>query len=256
MRVFALWFCFSGTKENEAMMTMKNRLMLLSAVLMILAVGRALADNEVTPAAVTTFESCTDSRGHLLAAEADTALPELARVVAGPNGASIHYNPDLLTRLSQNTRIFLYMVQCAAHGIDESGKKMSAAQARLADCMAANTLLTGNVVTRESLPALQSELTFNNEEWKQVPGPIRKFDLLNCTTSITRGNVLHIPLDTPPDGKQVNWNNCVRACADKLWTCQKGCRGAACNACTDTHGECKGACGGSEPPPSPPESTP
>lgn len=221
-------------------MTTKLRLALIGAALSLVAAGPAAAAD-----ATTTFESCVDGRGQTIIAQADTTQSELVRIIPGSGKVALHYNPDLLPRLSQQARIFLYMHQCARHGIGDAGQEMALARARLADCMAINAMIAGNAIKREDMSALQAELEFSDSEWAQLPGPARKFELQNCSAK-TSGNVLRLPLDTPPSGKQVNWNNCVRACADRLWTCQKGCRGTTCDTCLEAHRQCKEACGPAE----------
>lgn len=223
-------------------MKTKLGMALIGAALCFAGIGPASATE-----ATTTFESCVDGRGQTIVAEADASLPELVRIISGAGKVTLRYNPDLLPRLSQSARIFLYMDQCARHGIGDTGPEMTVARAQLADCMAVNAMLAGNAIKREDLPAMQAELVFSDSEWAQLPGPARKFDLQNCSAK-TSGNVLRLPLDTPPSGKQTSWNNCVRACADRLWTCQKGCRGTTCDTCLEAHRQCKEACGPADKP--------
>ena len=200
---------------------------------------------------VTTFESCVDSRGRTLPAAADEQQNVLVRTALDDKGqASIRYNPGVLPRLTFSARLFFYLNECARHGLGDSGKMISAARARAADCSAVNSMLEGALLLPEDLPTLQAELSFSEAEWQQLPGPMRNFQLTTCQTTRS-GNVLRLPVDTPPSEKQVNWNNCVRACADKLWACQKGCRGASCDACLDTHKQCRAGCGASDKPAAP-----
>lgn len=200
---------------------------------------------------VTTFESCVDSRGTTLPAEADNQQAVLVRTVFDDKGrATIRYNPGVLPRLTFSARLFFYLNECARHGLGDAGKMISAARARTADCSAVNSLLEGAVLMPDDLPTLQAELSFSEAEWQLLPGPMRNFQLTTCQKTRT-GNVLRLPVDTPPSEKQTNWNNCVRACADKLWHCQKGCRGAACDACLDAHSQCRPGCGASDKPPAP-----
>ncbi len=188
-----------------------------------------------------TFESCVDGRGKTLPAVEDHQQTLLVRTVTDGGQVTIRYNPGVLPRLTFAARLFLYSNECARHGLGDSGRMIALARARLADCMAANTLVGSEAVKREDLPALQAELSFSEAEWQLLPGPMRNIDITHCRP--TGGGALRLPVDTPPTEKQVGWNNCVRACADKLWTCQKRCSGAACESCLVTHGECKSACG-------------
>lgn len=194
-------------------------------------------------AGVTTFESCVDGMGKAMPATEDTQQDALVRTVADNGKVTIHYNPGVLPRLTFTARLFLYSHECARHGLGASSKATSLARARLADCMAANTLVGSEVIKREELPALQAELAFSEAEWRLLPGPMREIDITHCQA--TGGGALRLPVDTPPTDKQVGWNNCVRACADKLWGCQK--RGGD-SACLEAHGQCKAACGAADKP--------
>lgn len=216
----------------------------ITAASLLLAGAAGAAD-------VTTFESCIDSRGKTLQAEADDQQAVLVRTALNDAGqATIRYNPGVLPRLTFSARLFFYLNECARHGLGESGKMIPAARARAADCSAVNSMLTSALLLPEDLPTLQAELSFSEAEWQLLPGPMRNFQLTTCQTS-RAGNVLRLPVDTPPSEKQTNWNNCVRACADKLWACQKGCRGGTCDACLDTHKQCRAGCGAGDKPAAP-----
>ncbi len=193
---------------------------------------------------VTTFESCVDGMGKTLPAVEDTQQNMLVRTVTDNGQATIRYNPGVLPRLTFAARLFLYSNECARHGLGDSGKMISLARARLADCMAANTLVGSEALKREDLPALQAELSFSEAEWQLLPGPMRNIDITRCRP--TGGGALRLPADTPPTDKQVGWNSCVRACADKLWSCQK--RGGGDSACLEAHGQCKASCGPADKP--------
>jgi hypothetical protein len=211
---------------------------LLGAAMALLLPWSALA------ADVVTFESCIDGKGKALPAEADYQQAALVRTITEQGQPAIRYNPGVLPRLTFAARLFLYSHECARHGMGDSGKMISLARARLADCMAANTLLGSEAIKREDLPALQAELSFSEAEWQLLPGPMRNIDITHCRP--TGGGALRLPVDTPPTDKQVGWNNCVRACADKLWSCQQ--RGGGDSACLEAHGQCKAGCGPADKP--------
>jgi len=222
------------------MMKTNRWLGLLVTAMTLLAAGTSQA------ADVAVFESCVDSKGRMLPAEADETQAMLVRTAVDDKGQpTIRYNPGVLPRLTFNARLFLYMHECARHGFVEPGRMIPAARAHVADCMAANTLVGSGQIKREDLPALQAELAFSEAEWQLLPGPMRNFNLANCQAT-RAGNVFRLPVDAPPSEKQVGWNNCVRACADRLWACQKRCSGNACDACLETHGQCKAACGAAD----------
>lgn len=216
-------------------MSTKNWPGRLGAALILLLSGLSAV------AEVTTFESCMDGRGGTLPAVADSRQTMLVRTVAEQGRPVIRYNPELLPALPLPARLFFYAHQCARHGLGDTDAAISVARARQADCIGLNTLLAGKLLKHEDLPALQAALSFSDAEWELLPGPPRSFDLSTCRT--TERGVLHLPLADQPSAQQTAWNNCVRACADRLWTCQKHCSGNACESCLEANGQCKAACG-------------
>lgn len=186
-------------------------------------------------AETTTFDSCTDAAGRTLAAEADYNQKVLVRTDLAQGQPVIRYNPGVLPRLTFDARLFLYMHQCA-----RPLQGATLAQARQADCIAFASLVSGGIMTREDIPVLLSKLNFTESEWELLPGPQRSFDLASCRTS----GALRLPTSATPSARQAEWNDCSRACGDRLWACQKRCRGDACVAgCMDSHGACVAACG-------------
>jgi hypothetical protein len=218
-------------------MSLNNwRALVAAAVLLTLARPGMAAD-------VTTFDSCIDASGHMLAAEADYQQTMLVRTIDDQGQPAIRYNPGVLPRLTFGARLFLYAHECARHGL---GTPLSVAQAQRADCIGVNTLLAGEMLKREDLPSVQTELKFTDAEWTLLPGPPRAFNLTTCRP--TSGGGLKMPTTALPSEQQTAWNNCARACADRLWACQKHCGGANCESCLDANRQCKVGCGGAAKP--------
>jgi len=201
----------------------------------VLLTGSALADETVTR-----FESCFDGRGHQLLAVTDHEQAALVRTVDADGIAEIHYNPSAVPRLTPAARLFFYAGQCARQTLgDDSGQ--AAARARTADCLGVKTLLDSGTLQRTDLPGLQSELaTLSEAEWARLPGPPRSFALTTCPSDVH--GILHLPLATTPSPQQSARNACVHGCGDRLWTCQKSCRGDACARCLPTYESCAAAC--------------
>ena len=216
-------------------MSTRNWLGLLGATLTLLMSGPS------TAAEVTTFENCMDGRGNTLPAMADHQQAMLVRTATERGRPVIRYNPEVLPQLALPARLFFYAHQCARQGLGDTGQATTVAHARQADCIGLNTLLADELLKYTDLPALQAALSFTDAEWELLPGPPRRFDLSNCRA--TDRGVLHLPSASPPSARQTAWNDCVRACADRLWTCQKSCSGSVCDACLETNGQCKAACG-------------
>jgi hypothetical protein len=186
---------------------------------------------------VATFDSCTDVAGRTIAAEIDYAQTHLVRTTLDAGQPAIRYNPALLPGLTPNARQFFYAHECARHSLGDAGKAdLPLTRVRQADCVALATLLTSGLLKRDQVAALQGQLNYSAAEWEALPGPPRGFDLAACRT----GGVLRLPAATSPSARQAEWNAAMRACADRLWTCQKGCRGEACvSDCVASHRQCE-----------------
>jgi hypothetical protein len=188
------------------------------------------------------FDTCTDVAGHTVAAAADYAQTVLVTIGRDNDGLPvIRYNPALLPNLSPAARQFFYAHACAQLALDGTAAPTAPlAGARRADCVGVATLIASGLLKRDELAGLQDQLTFTADEWPLLPGPPRSFDLTACRS----GGVLRLPAATAPSAGQTTWNACARACADRLWSCQKGCRGEACDsACGASHDQCAVACG-------------
>ncbi len=186
---------------------------------------------------VATFDSCTDVAGRTIAAEIDYAQTKLVRTSLDAGQPTIRYNPALLPGLTPLARQFFYAHECARHALGDAGKAdLPLTRVRQADCVALATLLASGLLTRDQVAGLQGDLNFSAIEWEVLPGPPRGFDLPACRT----GGVLRLPAASSPSARQTEWNAAMRACADRLWTCQKGCRGEACvSDCVASHRQCE-----------------
>lgn len=197
-----------------------------------LSYGLVLTALIATPAlplqASTLPESCTDHRGQLIAVEADYQQEELVR---GVNG-QIRHNPRVLPQLPDAARLFFVAHACARMSLPDT-----ATHVHRADCTAYRMLEASGQLQSIGMHGLVRELVFTSEEWKLLPGPARSFDFSDCTTS---GNVLRLPIATPPSVVQANWNACMHACGDRLWHCGNT------DACLGSYDNCLKACG--EPP--------
>ena len=176
------------------------------------------------------FDSCLDARGQAVAAVADSEQGQ----------PLLRYNPDILPRLDNPTRLFFYAHQCARLGLP-ADQAASAASALQANCLGLGALLDGKLLPRADVPALQAALNFSDAEWALLPGPPRSFDLASRPVS-DRG-VLRLPVAGAPSPQQTAWNNCTRACGDRLWQCRKQCGHADCASCQGSFNECRSACG-------------
>jgi hypothetical protein len=191
-------------------------------------------------AETTTFESCTDVAGRTIPVEPDYAQPMLVRTTWENGHATIRHNPGVLPRLTFAVRQFFLAHECAHHAMGDAGSAASATRARQADCIGLSTLIASGLMQREDVAGLQRELNFTAAEWERLPGPPRNIDFAGCR----QGNALRLPASAAPSTQQGEWNSCARGCGDRLWQCQRHCRGGGCEAaCLDNHRQCEAACG-------------
>ncbi len=208
-------------------------MLVLVALLAGLLSGSAAAQVQMT------FDGCVDASGRAVPSVLDPGLN--ATFATGVEGgrAVIRYNPDALPRLQPLTRLFLYSSECARLnlGMPPVGPR-DVSDARTADCWGLVTLLRSNLVQASDIEMIQSDLRFVGEEWLQVPGPIRTFDLPACY----REHATRPSLAAPAPG-QDDWNTCARACGDTLLACQKRvCRGPECESCVANYEACVRQC--------------
>lgn len=209
-------------------------LLTIVALSLLAAPARAAGD-------VAVLDGCTDHRGHTIPVVADYAQPQLVQVVDSGQRSAIRYNPTVLPRLGPACRLFFHAGACALVAAGKAGKTLSAAEARAVDCIALKTLLDAGALQPDQVAGLQGELVFSAAEWELLPGPVRSISFAGCHSS---GNVLRLPVATPPSARQLEWNACVRVCGDRLWGCQQRCRTAPCEeACLELQRACEAGCG-------------
>lgn len=214
---------------------MKRYLALLLLVLSGMAGRLAMAE-------ISVYDSCTDATGKTIPAQMDFNLPVVVQSGVEAGQAVIRYNPQVMTRLSANGRLFFFAQECARFALhdDAPGGDLTPAQAHRADCLGVAMLTDAGLLTDpDGVKQLQSELSFSQAEWEQLPSPQRTFDFSTCV----KRSALKLPPAAMPPEKQLDWNACVRVCADRLRSCQSACAGSACSdRCLATYDKCESAC--------------
>jgi len=205
-------------------------------VFLVLLLARVCAASDVA-----VLDGCVDGTGRAVPVEADYGQVGLVQTIRSGNQPTIRYNPTVLPYLDPTSRMFFYAQACAQVAAGMADKTLTVAAAHALDCVALRVLLDAEVLKPDQVSTLQAQLVFNEEEWRQLPGPARNIAFGDCRKS---GNVLRLPVASPPSLRQADWNACIRVCGDRLWTCQKPCKGGACeNACMQTQRDCEAACG-------------
>lgn len=189
---------------------------------------------------VMTLDGCKDSRGRNVTSETDYRLETLATARIEAEQPVIRYNPQVLPQLKSKTRLFLYARECAHHALGHPlDDARPTAMERRADCWAVETLMRSELLKGEAdVTDIRVDLVRSPQEWSQLPGPPRTFELEACYRSS-----LKLPRAIPASPNQPAWNACVRICAEHLLQCQRGCRGEGCSAgCDGRYGDCSTAC--------------
>lgn len=205
--------------------------------LLALLLGLASATARAEPVEL---DSCIDGNGQTIRAEQDSSLKVL--VQSGMSGGQriIRYNPDVFPKLSATAMQFFFAHECArAAAGDAPGARPNASRAQSADCVGVTTLqASGLLKDAAAVEALQAELVFSDDQWAQLPGPRRAFNLTACP----RQTSLAIPRAAAERPDQAEWDSCIRVCGDRSFRCQGKCRGADCDGCQAAYDRCQAAC--------------
>lgn len=191
-------------------------------------------------AQLATYEGCVDASGRPVASQMDPAFPHVAASRLENGVPLIRYNPEVLPRLKPKTRLFFFAYECAHHALGHAvGAALPLPAEQQADCWAVVTLVRSGLLSDpDDIREIQSELVLPPEDWSQLWGTPRQIDLSVCLRSS-----LQLPRSGPPSGTQIDWNTCIRECADRLRRCQPGCRREVCDAgCGAAYGQCSQRC--------------
>ena len=208
------------------------------AVLLMLLAGLA---GRQAMAEISVYDSCTDATGKTIPAQMDFTLNKVVQSVVEGGQPAIRYNPQAMPRLSDKGRLFFFAQECARFALHDASGELTPAQAHRADCLGVAMLTEAGLLSEpDGVNALQSELSIAQSEWDLLPQPQRTFDFSTCI----KRSALKLPAAAMPPEKQLDWNACVRVCADRLRSCQTACGGSACvDRCLSTYDACESACG-------------
>lgn len=181
----------------------------------------------------TFYGGCVDAAGQSVAAVPDPALPVAIATVIEDGRPLIRYNHAALPRIGELGQLFLFAHECARLNL---GMAPDAArtrdEARRADCWAGDMLLRSGLADTAALAALPATFELGADDWRKLPGPVRRVDLLSCPRHLSPS------LAVPAFGQEA-WNACARRCGDTLLACQRTQRRDGCEA---AHERCMAGC--------------
>ena len=128
----------------------------------------------------------------------EPSLNDVAMASLTPQGQPIiRYNPNVLARLSQTSRLFWYLHECGHHALAHTlGRNMGMLSEREADCWAAKKL--------RELKQMSTERLRNNP----LLGPVRSLHSVSGSIDLKSGLIAHAYLDlgSPADAAELKQN--------------------------------------------------
>lgn len=148
-------------------------ILILSAALLHPAIGRAQV-----------YEGCVDLLGRPVAS-IPAAIDDIAKASLAPNGRPvIYYNPQVLSAVAPQTRVFFYMHECGHHALGHAVVSIPFTREQQADCFAIVQLVSNGVFDDYDVRVVQRELArFGIADWTHLPGPRRAINLRACLAS-------------------------------------------------------------------------
>jgi len=127
------------------------------------------------------YEGCRDFRGQPVASIIDYSINDIAIARIENGQAVIRYNPNVLAQMSESTRKFFYLHECAHHALQHTIQNQSLQNEREADCWAISKMRDNMGLSLNQLKAIQNDISrFGRGDWNHLPGPSRAIDIENC----------------------------------------------------------------------------
>ena len=131
-----------------------------------------------------TYDGCIDFRGNSVASVRDYSISDVAIAGLDYNYPVIRYNPRVLSQMSEPTRRFFYIHECAHHVLQHTIQMPSLQNERAADCWAIRTMQSDLELSQQELRAIQNDIALRGRgDWTHLPGPSRAIDIESCLAS-------------------------------------------------------------------------
>lgn len=128
-----------------------------------------------------TYDGCRDAAGRPVRSQLTPQLPDVAAANVDWQGPVIYYNPQVLSALAPQTRLFFYSHECGHHNLAHTfvgSHPLTREQA--ADCWGIVEIWRAGMVGPNDLPMIQNDLFRSPGDWTHLPGPYRSINLAAC----------------------------------------------------------------------------
>src|SRR5260221_14571357 len=108
------------------------------------------------------------------------SLDDSAAARMTPQGPVILYNPNVVSWMHPETRLFVYFHECA-HVVLNHVNFPNPNMEQQADCWAIRTAVGQNRLNQLGVTIVQNDLAIaSRADWTHLPGPMRAINLIEC----------------------------------------------------------------------------
>jgi len=132
--------------------------------------------------AQSTYDGCTDIRGIPVLSIRSYGLNDIAVASVDAGGAPIiRYNPQVVSSVRPQTRLFFYAHECGHHALGHTLSGVRLGQEQEADCWSIRTLVQKELLTSSDITLIQGDLAVMSKgDWTHLTGPQRAINLRAC----------------------------------------------------------------------------
>ena len=129
----------------------------------------------------TTFNTCRDIQGNLVASISDSTVNDIAVARVFNGRPVIVYNPIVVAWTQPVTRLFFYAHECGHHALGHLLQGLRLGQEQEADCWSIRTLVKKGLFSDSDISAVQADIArMGRGDWTHLPGPQRAINLRAC----------------------------------------------------------------------------
>lgn len=127
------------------------------------------------------YDGCFDFIGAPVASVLDNSINDVAIAIIEGNTPVIRYSTSVLSQMSEPTRRFFYMHECAHHALGHTVNTPSIRNENEADCWAAKEMKNKMNLSLNELRSIQQDIAaMGRGDWTHLPGPKRAIEIDRC----------------------------------------------------------------------------